>query len=347
MLNTTNDAALSGNPIDDVIGGMIKYSALVVAGKLGMIRALERGPLDAESLAAALGTDEQGTRALADVLVTADYLELDGDRYAHGPVARRWLLSDASGSGGAQDFTPALLWGYELWNVLWELPQAIRDGAPARSLWERWTERPEAGKDFSDYMKVKSTLTVESIVDATPVPARARRLLDLGGSHGLHSIAFCTRYPELTATVFDLPEALATTARAAADAGLGDRVFTQAGSFLTEDLGAGYDVVLLFEIVHNHTPEENAKLIARAARALRPDGVIVILEDVAGEELEEHNAAFSLAMFACSGDRTYTLEEIEGWLTGAGLVDVHQTPLPASVSLVVGSRPAGRNGKTR
>jgi transposase-like protein len=131
------------------------------------------------------------------------------------------------------------------------------------------------------------------------------------------------------------------------DAGVGDRVSTRAGSFLTDDLGEGYDVVLLFEIVHNHPPEENAELIARAARALRPDGVIVILEDVAGEELEEHNAAFSLAMFACSGDRTYTLQEIEGWLTDAGLVDVHQTPLPASVSLVVGSQPASRNGKTR
>ncbi len=220
---------------------------------------------------------------------------------------------------------------------MWELPQAVRDGAPAQSLWERWTERPDAGRDFSDYMKVKSTLTVEAIVDETPVPAGARRLLDLGGSHGLHSIAFCTRYPELTATVMDLPEALTTTAQAAADAGVSDRISTQLGSFLTEDLGEGYDVVLLFEIVHEHTPENNAELVGRAARALRPGGIIVILEDVAGDTLEEHNAAFSLAMFACSGDRTYALEEIEGWLTDAGLVDVRQMPLPASVSLVVAS----------
>jgi SAM-dependent methyltransferase len=336
MLNTTDDIALKGNPIDDVFGGMLRYSALVVAAKLGLVRALEAGPLDAAALAAALGTTEQGTRAVADVLVTAEYLELDGSRYARGPLARRWL-----GPDGPRDFTPALLWGYELWNLLWELPQSIRDGAPAQSLWERWSERPEAGKDFSDYMKVKSTLTVEAIVDAAPVPTGAQRLLDLGGSHGLHSIAFCARYPELTATVMDLPEALTGTAQSAADAGVGDRISTKPGSFFTDDLGEGYDVVLLFEILHCLPAEDNAELIMRAARALRPGGVIVILEDVAGEQLDEHNAAFSLCMFACTGDRTYTLEEIDGWLTDAGLVDVRQLQLPASVSLVVGSHAGG------
>jgi hypothetical protein len=336
MLNTTNDVVLKGNPIDEVFGGMLRYSALVVAGKLGLFRALEAEPLDAAALATALGTEEESTRTLANVLVTADYLEIDDGRYAQGPLARRWL-----GSDGPRDFTPALLWGYELWNLLWELPQTMRTGAPAQSLWERWAENPEDGKAFADYMKVKSTLTVDAIVDATPVPPGARRLLDLGGSHGLHSIAFCTRHPELTATVMDLPEALTGTAQAAADAGLGDRITAKPGSFFTDDLGEGYDVVLLFEIVHCLPPQDNAELIARAARTLRPGGVIVILEDVAGEELDEHNAAFSLCMLACTGDRTYTLEEIDGWLTDAGLTDVRQLPLPASVSLVVGSRAAG------
>jgi len=334
MLNTANDVALRGNPIDDVFGGMFKYSALVVAAKLGLFRALEAGPLDLAELARTLETDEQGTRALADVLVIEDYLELHDGHYAQGPLARRWLDSD-----GPRDFTPALLWGYELWNVLWELPQAVREGAPAQSLWERWAERPDAGKDFADYMKVKSTLTVEPIVDETPVPTGARRLLDLGGSHGLHSIAFCTRYPDLTATVMDLPEALTGTAQAAAEAGLGDRITTKPGSFFTDDLGEDYDVVLLFEILHCLGPEDNAELITRAARVLRPGGVIVILEDVAGAEPDEHNSAFSLCMFACTGDRTYTLEEIGGWLTDAGLIDVRQLPLPASVSLVVASQP--------
>jgi 2-polyprenyl-3-methyl-5-hydroxy-6-metoxy-1,4-benzoquinol methylase len=333
MFHTTDDTTLAGNPIDDVIGSSIKYAALVVAGKLGVLRALDGRPLTAAELATAIGASERGTTALADVLVTAGYLDLVDGRYQHGPVARRWLSADAP-----QDFTPALLWGYELWKVLWDLPQAVRDGKPAQSLWERWVDNPQAGKDFSDYMKVKSTLTVDSIVEAAPLPDGARRLLDLGGSHGLHSMAFCRRYPALHATIMDLPEALASTGDAIAAAGLADRISLRHGSFFEQEFGEGYDVVLLFEILHNHTPSENRALLAKAARALRPGGKVIILEDVKAEKLEEHNAAFSLAMFACSGDRTYGLDEFDAWLESAGFDRGELVPLPSSVSLVIGTR---------
>jgi hypothetical protein len=43
-------------------------------------------------------------------------------------------------------------------------------------------------------------------------------------------------------------------------------------------------------------------------------------------------------MYACSGDRTYSLPEISGWLTGAGLKTVERIALPSSVSLVVGTK---------
>ncbi|GLW71411.1 SAM-dependent methyltransferase [Kitasatospora phosalacinea] len=333
MFKTTTDADLAGNPIDEFIGNSIKYAAVTAAAKLGVFTALREGPKTLEELAGAIGASVDGTRAVADVAAVLGWLELSDGRYATGPLAERWLDTDS-----VLDFTPALLWAYELTNVLWELPQAVRDGKPAQSLWERWADKPEAGKDFSAYMKVKSRLTVDSITEAVPVPEGAQRLLDLGGSHGLHTMAFCRRYPELTATILDLPEALANTGAALEAEGLADRVSLRRGSFLTEDLGEGYDVVLLFEIVHNHTDEENRDLIARAAKALRPGGKIVVLEDVRGEKLDEHNAAFSLAMFACSGDRTYSLPEITGWMEDADLATVEHIALPSSVSLVVGTK---------
>ncbi|MQS10980.1 hypothetical protein F7Q99_01455 [Streptomyces kaniharaensis] len=333
MFNTTTDAELEGNPIDDVIGGSIKYAAMTAAAKLGIFRALEEGPKSLADLATAIGASESGTQAVADVVAVLGWLEYQDGVYANGPLAKRWLVS-----GSELDFTPALLWAYELINVLWDLPQAVRDGKPAQSLWERWADKPEAGRDFSQYMKVKSRLTVPAIVDAVPVPEGAKRLLDLGGSHGLHSSAFCHRYPELTATILDLPEALAGTGAAIEAEGLTDRIELRRGSFLTDDLGEGYDLVLLFEIVHNHPDATNRDLVARAAKALRPGGKIVILEDVRGDELDAHNTAFSLAMYACSGDRTYSLPEITSWLDGAGMASVETIKLPSSVSLVIGTK---------
>jgi hypothetical protein len=333
MFHTTDDATLSGNPIDDVIGSSIKYAALVSAAKLGVFRAVEGRALTVRELAHAISASEQGTEALANALVALDYLRIKDGRYSSGPIAERWL-----GSSAKHDFTPALLWGYELWNVLWELPQAIRDGKPKQSLWERWADRPQAGRDFSDYMKVKSVLTVPAIVANTPVPKNARNLIDLGGSHGLHASAFCQRYPQLRATVMDLPEALANTEKTTAAAGVSDRVSLRRGNFLTDPLGDGYDVVLLFEIVHNHTAEENKQLIKRAAQALNPEGIVVVLEDLKRDEPDPHNAAFSLAMFACSGDRTYSYDEIAGWCSAAGLAPAPAIRLPSSVSLVTATK---------
>ncbi|MEO6599843.1 MAG: methyltransferase [Polyangiaceae bacterium] len=334
VFHTTDDTKLKGNPIDDVIGASIKYAAIVSAAKLGLIQALQDRPLAVAELATAIGASVQGTQVLADVLVSIGYLSRRAGQYSHGPIAERWLNGRAP-----QDFTPALLWGYELWNVLWELPQAIRDGKPRQSLWERWADRPEAGRDFSDYMKVKSTLTVSSIVEAAPVPKQARRLLDLGGSHGLHTIAFCQRYPQLSATLMDLPEALANTSDSIRQAGVEQRVTLRKGNFLVDPLGDGYDVILLFEILHNHTPQENQALLVRAARALNPGGVVLVLEDLKSDDGETHNAAFSLAMFACSGDRTYSAAEIGGWFEAGGLLRRDTLKLPSSVSLMVGEKP--------
>lgn len=333
MFHTTDDTLLTGNPIDDVIGSSIKYAALVTAGKLGVFRALEGKSLTAGELASAISASEQGTRALADVLVTLTYLQREGGRYRLGPVAERWL-----GATSTHDFTPALLWGYELWNVLWELPEAIRAGKPAQQLWDRWVDRPEAGRDFSDYMKIKSMLTLPAIIESAPIPAHARRLIDLGGSHGIHATAFCQRYPQLSATVMDLPEALANTGKTIAEAGLSDRISLRRGNFFTDPIGDGHDVILLFEIVHNHTPDENQQLVRRAADALAPGGVLIVLEDLKREEPDAHNAAFSLAMFACSGDRTYSYEEIAGWCAEAGLVNAPAIRLPSSVSLVTATK---------
>lgn len=333
MLHTTSDQKLSGNPIDDVIGSSIKYAAIVSAAKLGVMKALNEQHLTIDELASRLEVSARGLQALVDVLATLGYVEVADGKYGPGEIARRWLSPDEK-----LDFTPALLWGYELWNVLWDLPDAIRHGKPQRSLWQRWENNPRAGADFSDYMKVKSRLTLASIVEALPMPREARRLIDLGGSHGLHAMALCSRYPNLHATVMDLPEALANTKRAVADARLEQRVTLKPGDFLKDDMGRGYDAVLLFEIVHNHTPDENRELIARASRALNPGGIVAVLEDVKEHALDEHNAAFSLAMFACSGDRTYARDEIAAWLKGAELSRIEQVKLPSSVSLMIGHK---------
>jgi hypothetical protein len=44
------------------------------------------------------------------------------------------------------------------------------------------------------------------VIAKVKLPVTAHRLLDVGGSHGLHAINFCKRYSDLSATILDGPQ---------------------------------------------------------------------------------------------------------------------------------------------
>ena len=76
----------------------------------------------------------------------------------------------------------------------------------------KWLEqRPGGWERYQEGMIALSRPLVDEAIAKVKLPPNARRLLDVGGGHGLYSIKFCYRYPELEATIFDLPLATETT----------------------------------------------------------------------------------------------------------------------------------------
>src|SRR5207237_8447575 len=70
-----------------------------------------------------------------------------------------------------------------------------------------------------------------------PVPRGARKMADLGGSHGHFAAEICRRHPGLFAEVFDLPEAIQAAAPLLAAEGLGERLVHRAGDATTAEPG--------------------------------------------------------------------------------------------------------------
>ena len=146
----------------------------------------------------------------------------------------------------------------------------------------------------------------------------------------MRSIAFCERYSQLQAVVFDLAGSLTETEQNITAKEMGSRVSVQQGNCLTEDIGWGYDVILCIDLLHNFTEEENKKLAPKLARALIAGGMIVIHEFLRNEPPDEFNAGFSLVMLLENGTRTYSYHEIVGWLTDAGFDEVKRQDLGSS-----------------
>jgi cyclopropane fatty-acyl-phospholipid synthase-like methyltransferase len=149
----------------------------------------------------------------------------------------------------------------------------------------------------------------------------ATRLLDVGGGHGQWSVAFCARHPELESTVLDLAPAVPVGEAIVAEAGMSERVRYRAGDLRTAGWGEGWDCVLIFNVIHNLSPQEAEAAVGRARAALRPGGRLVILEAEHRHVRDRINQAGAFAEIMCfmtSGTRAYPEATMRGWVEAAG-----------------------------
>jgi SAM-dependent methyltransferase len=103
---------------------------------------------------------------------------------------------------------------------------------------------------------------------------------------------------------------------------MGDRVTLREGDALTDDLGAAaFDLIVMCNMIHNFDREQNRQLVGKASVALRPGGVMAIVDlerpepGRSGQTAALTNLYFS--MINTSG--TWTPSEVSGWQRDAGL----------------------------
>jgi SAM-dependent methyltransferase len=300
-------------PMADVYLPMMKAAAIISAGQLRLFEALADGPLPVDRLAQATGASEVGIRHLADFLVAVGYLSEGAEGLANSRRATRWFTGR-----GDVDYTAGLLWTAESWGLMAGLAEAVRRGAPEKTLWASMQERPHWGPVFASYMQAFARHLGPDLLERVELPPGARRMLDLGGSHGLHSVGFCRKYPALESVIVDFPSALTETEAMLAREGLSSRITVRPGDLLHGSWGQDYDVVLYLSVAHNQTPEDNQRVLKQVGSVLRPGGLLVIHEYLTGAPLDVYDAAFRLTLLVETATRTYGFGEFSDWLAAAG-----------------------------
>jgi SAM-dependent methyltransferase len=184
---------------------------------------------------------------------------------------------------------------------------------------------PKDQKAFIGAMHVVGSMHAAKIVEAVK-PGSARRLIDVGGGSGTYTIAFLQASPEISATLFDLPEVVDMGRERITEAGLMDRVTIVAGNFYTDALPEGHDLALVSAIIHMNSAEQNVDLYKKIFDSLVPGGRIVVRDHVMKPD---HTAPKSGALFAVNmlvgtpGGGTYTYDEIKTGLKAAGFENVN------------------------
>ncbi|MET8824357.1 class I SAM-dependent methyltransferase [Streptomyces sp. NPDC004610] len=317
-------------PVLDRLGAA-GYRAMIAGLRLGVFTALEAGPLSVEELATTIGGDRTGVRSLVNVLVTFGYLRHDEDE-------DEATVTTAAPPGPAD---VELFWHEVLFDHWADVEDTIRTGTPRRGFYSRLRERPATAARLRRMFAAAAADLADDLAAALPPAAT---VLDIGGGHGDHTVELCRRRPDVRVTVLDLPETI-TALRADAPP---DRVTARAGDYLTDDLGSGHDLVLLFNVLHGHRPEECRELLRRAAKSLSPTGHIAVLDHDPepppglGPAAAGFLRVFDLTLWQGLGGGVHRHADLAAWLGEAGLTETRVVPLAASPleKLLIAGRPS-------
>lgn len=305
----------------DLWAGFQASRVVLTANNLRVFEQLA-SPRTARELADILNTDARATEILLDALASLGLLKKTGMAYRNSSLARRFLVK-----GGPLYQGDMLRHADTLWKNWSGLDEVVRTGKPYRA----------AARDYGVFIRAmhnNSVMRAGDVVRAIDLRG-VKTALDLGGGPGTYSIELARK--KKAVTLFDLPEAIKVAEEIVGKAGVSGVRFL-GGDFHTDDIGAGYDLVLISQVLHSLSPDDGIALLRKVHNALNPKGAVAVHEFALDENRASpaSGALFSINMLVnTESGRCYTPREMKGWLSESGFVSIRVKPLGTTV-LVTG-----------
>lgn len=286
--------------------GALDLFTIYLGDRLGLYRALAEGPATSAELAGRTGTVERYVREWLEQQAVTGFLEVD-DPDAE-PGSRRYRIPhdhiDVLVDGDSLNYQAYK--GIDVVRAARPLPdlvEAFRTGAGLPPLpWE-----PEGRAEFnrSRFLNLlgKRWLPAIGQVHDRLLFDPPARVADLGCGTGWSSIAMALAYPKVSVTGVDLDEAAVAAAKGNAEsAGVSGRVSFHARDAGELETSAGFDLVTVFEALHDMS------LPVEALRAMRGllagEGKVLIADERVGDRFaipadDQERYAYGWSVISC------------------------------------------------
>jgi len=318
--------------------GHVEARIVQTAVELKIFDAIGVRSLSSTAAAAELQLDERALELLFNALTALGLLDKHGEVFCLTEISRHHLLRASPHYVGAMIGFDAMLW--HAWE---QLPEAIRTGLPTRApnMYQNESKETEVFINAMDSL-VKARGDTEVLAHAIDW-SNINTLLDVGSGPATYPIALCRKFPQLRATIVDLPGTLRITERFVASANLAAQIELIAADYRNDPIPGTYDAILLSNIIHGENERRNAELIRKLAVTLNQHGRLIIKDHILDKGRVEPpvGAVFSLFMLLTTdGGRCYSFSEIDEWLKQAGIHHVERVDLraPLTSSLIIASR---------
>ncbi|MGH9277225.1 MAG: class I SAM-dependent methyltransferase [Acidimicrobiales bacterium] len=289
-----------------VVIGTLEVASVHLGGRLGLYRALaDRGDATPAELAARTGTAERYVREWLEQQAVAGFLTVD-DADAHADTRRYSLPAEYRAvfvdSDDLNYLTPLAAIAVDVVLPMEQLLDAYRTGAglPFEAYGPDLVDaigainRPQFVNLIGEWLG--SIPEVDARLRATP----AARVGDVAAGTAQSSLAVARAYPQVTVDAIDVDATSIERARAHITAsGLADRVRPVLHDASAGTLDGPYDLVTIFEALHDMNHPVDALRAARSS--LAEGGSVVIADERVGErfapngdEIERLNYGFSI-----------------------------------------------------
>lgn len=283
---------------------------------LGMVDHVAAGAADADTIARACGTDPAATLRLLRAAAGLGIFSCTDGRYAVTPLGETLGAGVGSMRGMAiAQSAPGhwLPWG--------RFVDAVRTGArqtPAAlgaEIFDYYGTHADEAAAFAGAMEGLSSMVARDVAENLDTREVAR-MVDIGGASGTVTATLLEANPTLTGVLLELPHVVASAK--AALARFGARCEVVAGDFFTS-VPEG-DLLVLQNIMHDWDDAQCGTILANCAKALRPGGRVVIVEQIIPEEgRPSHATLMDLNMLVMLQGHERTLREHDALLQSAGL----------------------------
>ncbi|MES2195154.1 MAG: methyltransferase [Pseudomonadota bacterium] len=323
----------------DLCAGFVYSQILLTCVRLKLFDQLSGGPRSPGELSSRLSLSLDSTVLLLDAAVSLKLAQRrSAGRYGLGPLGAALM-----GNPGVVAMIEhhAMLYG-DLGDPVALLRGEAGTGQLARYWPYAGDGKPEALSHaaiapYTALMAASQPMIAQQVLSAYSF-RKHRCLLDIGGGDGSFIAEVAAQAPKLRCVLFDLPAVADKASERFRAVGLSSRAVAIGGSFLTNRLPDGADIVSLVRVIHDHDDATVMTLLRALHRTLPGNGTLLIAEPMSGVRGAEPigDAYFAFYLLAMGRGRPRTFDRLREMLTEAGFADVVLRPaaIPMLASVV-------------
>ncbi len=317
----------------DLIAGFVYTQITYVYVETGLIEFLREAPRSQTQISDFLKFSPAATERILRAGAALDLAE--------SPQANVWTLGEVGAALSANEGAMAMIRHHALFYRDLSDPLTLLaepGGREPSELSRFWTyasknaEKEQAAAPYSELMSATQPMVWQQIIGRYPFEQH-RRMLDIGGGSGAFVEAVGNSTSQLELGVFDLPDVAPLARERFAASPIKQRVTIHSGSFSADRFPAGYDLITLIRVLHDHDDGVAQALLTKIYDSLPPEGRLLIVEPMAETSgaTGMGDAYFGLYLWTMGSGRPRSMRENKAMAKKAGFSAIKEVPTPLPI----------------